>query len=213
VLSGFGFGAEVLMERIEECRSIRQAKAKKPEEKPPAAADEESEDGDGMGTMCVQGDDDEVYLVSVVCVSYVVLRVVCADGVGGRRMTATGVRRWWPPIKMTTKARAKTKTEAAGNSVPPLRPTTSTTAHGAGAGHRDSLSDAAGDTMMVLASGEMSARNDCNGASKAAEADLASASPDELRSLLRAARDRATELTRENQDPKQALMKATMGGK
>jgi hypothetical protein len=61
VLSGFGFGAEVLMERIEECRSIRQAKAKQPEEKPPAAAeDEESDDGNGMGTMCVQGDDDEV---------------------------------------------------------------------------------------------------------------------------------------------------------
>lgn len=74
MLSGFGFGAEVLMERIEECRSIRQAKAKKPEEKPPAAADEESEDGDGMGTMCVQGDDDEVCVVSVV---RRVLCVVC----------------------------------------------------------------------------------------------------------------------------------------
>ena len=67
--------------------------------------------------------------------------------------------------------------------------------------------------MMVLASGEMSARNDCSGASKAAEADLASASPDELRTLLRAARDRVSELTRENQDLKQALMKAIMGAK
>ena len=65
----------MLMERIEECRSIRQAKAKKPEEKPPAAADDESEDGDGMGTMCVQGDDDEVCVVSCVVSSGVC--VVC----------------------------------------------------------------------------------------------------------------------------------------
>jgi alpha/beta superfamily hydrolase len=76
VLSGFGFGAEVLMERIEECRSIRQAKAKKPEEKPPAATDDESEDGDGMGTMRVQGDDDEVCVVCVVS-SCVWVCVVC----------------------------------------------------------------------------------------------------------------------------------------
>ncbi len=66
----------MLMERIEECRSIRQAKAKKPEEKPPAAADDESEDGDGMGTMCVQGDDDEVCVVCHACCVCGALRCV-----------------------------------------------------------------------------------------------------------------------------------------
>jgi hypothetical protein len=65
--------------------------------------------------------------------------------------------------------------------------------------------------MRVLASGEM---DKINGDAKESEtADLVDASPEQLRRMLSAARSRVSELTQENQDLKQALMRSIMSGK
>lgn len=63
VLSGSALGKDVLMDRIQECLSIREEKEKMENNgksgKAVAKDDDDDDGGGGMGTMVVQGSDDD----------------------------------------------------------------------------------------------------------------------------------------------------------